>query len=751
MAFAFPLPWWLTVIATAAVVALGILAYRRTVVPIPTASRAALIALRILSLGLLIVLLARPVVERPPSDARDAVVAIVIDTSRSMRVADASGDTRIARARQVVEDTLMPALAERTAVEVFAAGDTTAPAALDGLDASARRSDLRAALTSVRERYRGRRLAGIVLVSDGGDTGQRLEIRDQGSEIGDRRSGGDALDVPVFTVGVGSPDGIPDREILSLTAGDPRVDQASVDLRVSAVSRRLGRAPMTIRLTANGRLVDSREITPAADGAPVDAAFTVFPDAQTATVYVAAVASADDEAVVDNNERRIVISPPGRRRRVLAVSGAPGYEHTFLLRALARDPALLVDSVVRQGQNDAGQDTFLVQATPDRAPGLSRGFPASRAALFGYDAVVLANVESDRLTGADLELIAAFVGERGGGLLLMGGRSLATRGFAGSPIDAALPVDLGDRDRSTLGLPPGMDRSATPHTVILTPEGRQHPVMRLPSGGDGVVRWEDLPALAAAAPLGGPRPGASVLAVTMTPSGAVTPLVATQPFGRGRSLIFGGEAAWRWRMQRPADDRTYELFWRQAVRWLAVPSPDPITVTTTELIEAGDVLSVVVDARDQEFRAVDGVTVNATLAGPNGTVPITFRAAGRAPGRFAGAQRLDVDGVYRLHVEASRGTTRLGDADRWIVVGDSSREFADPRLHARVLERLATETGGGYEHADDAGSLVPAIQAAAPRAAAPEWEDAWHRPWVLALLAALLSAEWMLRRRWGLR
>jgi hypothetical protein len=242
-----------------------------------------------------------------------------------------------------------------------------------------------------------------------------------------------------------------------------------------------------------------------------------------------------------------------------------------------------------------------------------------------------------------------------------------------------------------------------------------------------------------------------VLAVTMTPSGAVTPLVATQPFGRGRSLIFGGEAAWRWRMQRPADDRTYELFWRQAVRWLAVPSPDPITVTTTELIEAGDVLSVAVDARDEEFRAVDGVAVNATLAGPNGTVPLTFRADGRATGRFAGAQRLDVDGVYRLHVEASRGTTRLGDADRWIVVGGSSREFADPRLHARVLERLATETGGGYEHADDAGSLVPAIQAAAPRAAAPEWEDAWHRPWVLALLAALLSAEWVLRRRWGLR
>ena len=33
----------------------------------------------------------------------------------------------------------------------------------------------------------------------------------------------------------------------------------------------------------------------------------------------------------------------------------------------------------------------------------------------------------------------------------------------------------------------------------------------------------------------------------------------------------------------------------------------------------------------------------------------------------------------------------------------------------------------------------------------PEHRDLWHEPWAFALIVLLLSAEWILRRRWGLR
>ena len=88
---------------------------------------------------------------------------------------------------------------------------------------------------------------------------------------------------------------------------------------------------------------------------------------------------------------------PGRPRRILFVEGAPGFEHTFLRRAWQLDPSLEIDSVVRKGRDDQGQDTYYVQAASARTAALSTGFPASREALYAYDAVVLANANLDAL------------------------------------------------------------------------------------------------------------------------------------------------------------------------------------------------------------------------------------------------------------------------------------------------------------------------------------------------------------------
>ena len=67
----------------------------------------------------------------------------------------------------------------------------------------------------------------------------------------------------------------------------------------------------------------------------------------------------------------------------------------------------------------------------------------------------------------------------------------------------------------------------------------------------------------------GSRAGAQVLAVALTAGGTPQPLIAAQRYGQGRSMVFAGEASWRWRMQRPADDLSYERSggsWRDGSR-----------------------------------------------------------------------------------------------------------------------------------------------------------------------------------------
>jgi hypothetical protein len=52
---------------------------------------------------------------------------------------------------------------------------------------------------------------------------------------------------------------------------------------------------------------------------------------------------------------------------------------------------------------------------------------------------------------------------------------------------------------------------------------------------------------------------------------------------------------------------------------------------------------------------------------------------------------------------------------------------------------------------DQIGMLADALRAAAPAAHLAVRRDLWHNAWSLLLVIALLSGEWILRRRWGLR
>src|SRR3954470_10753811 len=450
MHFAYSFPWWLAVLLAAAIAAVVYGEYRRPLSPLSRRLRGVLVALRVLALVILVLCLFRPVAILPPAGTRDAVVPILVDTSRSMRLGDADGQARLARAAALLKNELGPALTAHFTTEIYTVGEALAPGKVDALSADARRSDLAGALASIRERVRGQRVAGIILLSDGGDTGAAHAAGAPGSSRSDRseglgRSAADAGGPPVFAVGIGSPDGPRDREVLGISTGDPRLDHASVDLHVSASSTGFGRAPFTLRVLRNGQVLDTRRIVPPADGSPVDQTFTVSPDPLNPTVYTADIPRDESETVAENNTRSVLVSPVGRKRRLLVLEGAPGHEHSFVTRAWAADPNLELDTVTRKGRNGEGVDTFFVQAGPGRSAALTGGFPARREQLYAYDAVVIANVEGDFFSRAQLGLTADFVAERGGGLLVMGGKSFAQRGLAGTPLEEVLPVEVNDR------------------------------------------------------------------------------------------------------------------------------------------------------------------------------------------------------------------------------------------------------------------------------------------------------------------
>jgi uncharacterized membrane protein len=737
--FAVTLPWWGYALTVIGAMALAWLAYARVPVKLTPASRATLTALRFATLMLLVVILLRPVVMVPPAAANNSLLPILVDVSRSMRLTDDGGPTRLDRAKAIVRD-LQARVSSEYRIELLTFGETLAAATeVDRLAATARRSDLSGALADLGERYRNQRVAGIIVLSDGGDTASQ------------EAKAGRAITAPILTVGIGGTELARDREVVNLTAGEPLLPGASIDLSVSATSAGFGTQPVELRVSANGRPVDMRRVTPSADGAPIHQVFTVSPDPDVPTVYTVEIPSASDELAAENNIRSVLVPPQTGRRKILMLEGAPGYEHTFLKRALGQDPGLDVDAVVRKGQNDDGRDTFYVQAAPSRMAALSSGYPSKRSELFAYDAVIFGNIEADFFTREQLALTSQFVAERGGGLLVLGARSFDRQGLAGTALEHALPVDLTDR-RGTITLASAAVTSSEPNTPALTMDGLMHPATRLSvTPEENRQKWAALPALASMAPVGGARPGAQVLAVALTAGGNPQPLIATQRYGQGRSVVFAGEASWRWRMMRPATDNSYETIWRQLARWITASAPGPVTIAPLSPTVPGMTDRISVFVRDEDFRPVANAEVAIQITAPNGEKrPLTAALSNPQEGRYAVSTRFDHAGVYRVEAIASRGATRVGTVSRPVLVGGVDLEMTQPRLNEAVLRRLSAETNGRYVSAGGADHLPSLLRESRADAGTPEQRDLWHNGWSLVMIVGLLATEWVMRRRAGL-
>ena len=735
VSFTNALPWWGALLIAGVMGVVAWLAYASSAVPRPR--RDALIALRFVTLAALVVFLWGPV--RVSNEGlRDVFVPVLVDVSRSMSIDDADGQRRIDRARDMLTRDLLPALSGQFRVEVLSFGERLRDVAPADLAATDRASDVSGALAAVRDRYHGRPVAGIVLLSDGGDTSS-VPVSDQPVP-------------PVFALGVGARTVGRDREVSSVTAAEAVADDSRIDLAVSAISHGTGTEPITLQLIENGKPIEVRRIAPAAEGVPVHTVFQVAPARGSAAVYSVEIPVVAGELVPENNSRSVLVQAPARQRHVLFVEGAPGFEHSFLKRAWAADPDLDVDSIVRKGKNEQGADTYYIQASQSRSNALASGFPAHAEDLFAYDAIVLANVESAQLTHEQLELTRAFVGQRGGGLLVLGAKSFVKPGFGETPLEEVLPLQLTDVGDAVVPASSsrGMNRTS------LTVAGESHPVMQLGSMLDETrKRWDSTPALASIVPLGGPRPGASVLAVAGGVGGGARALIAVQRYGEGRSLIFTGEGAWRWRMMLPSSDRSYDTFWRQALRWLAVSATDPVAIRLPASASPGDTVPVRILVRNGAFAPQTGATIGMQAISPSGRTESLHVTQSREPGDgdgvYIGRFRADAPGVYRFRADARSGSTALGSATAAMLVGGSDPEMSDPRMNQQMLQRLALGSGGRLMAPTDVAAIADQLRAAVPAARVAVTHELWHTGWSFAAILGLLVAEWLLRRRWGLR
>ncbi len=445
----------------------------------------------------------------------------------------------------------------------------------------------------------------------------------------------------------------------------------------------------------------------------------------------AAGAQAAQEKTRANNRAEVPLQVLDRKRRVLILDGRPRWETRYIHNHFDRDERWEARLVFDDFKRNAADGS------------LAKSFPATRDELLTFDLVILGDMAPNRLLPEQISWLVEFVEQRGGGLIFIDGARQHLRQWAAQK-DAAqlLPVSW------TANAPP----SASGHTWSLETE-IPTPAALLLSGSraSNTGLWSSLPPALWTAHVS-PIAGAQVVAELQAPAiGKPTPALVFRPAGAGAVLYLATDELWRWRYQ--VADLYHQRLWMQIAAWIAAP---PFQVETPQLGIGSDRLryqvgdqaeirvrlrnsdgSLPVDAAPVAYLTKNGETLGTIDLAPDPSHAGVYR--GLTPRLKEGGFEIAV--ARQASAERSMQRLHLRASDR------EDRELAQLTLNSSLLQSLAQTTGGQFLRESQAGDLPTLLKRADRKQSRISETLLWSSWWWLGVILALLTTEWLLRKR----
>ena len=708
--------------------------------------------LRVAALAVLMVCLFRPMLLLSAAVPQRNYVGVLIDDSRSMRIADKDGKPRsdwVEHEFGTQDSTLLKALRQKFTVRLFRFSSSAQRVdSARGLAFNSTETHLADAVEGARQTLEGVPLSGLIVLTDGADNSR--------APIGDELLSLRAKSVPIFTVGLGADHFDKDIEIRRVEASRTVLKGGSLVADLLIRQRGFGGTKVPLVVEDGGRIISRDSITLPPDGDVAPVRVTVVANDPGPRNITFRIPVQPGEQVEQNNAQQALVEVRDAREKILYLEGEPRSEMRFIRAAVAADSNLQLVALQRTAP---GKFYRVDIDTPDE---LASGFPKSRAELFHYRAIILGTIEASFFTHDQLAMLADFVNVRGGGSLFLGGRrSFAEGGYAGTPLADVMPVVVtGDAVADSMTFFANLK-------VALTPAGASHAVAQIAeSPSASIARWKSLPHVTSVNRIRQVKPGAvTLISGSIAPDGRAgepgaplrdyeQPVLVYQHYGRGLAIAFPIQDSWLWQMDpaSPAEDQTFSRFWRQTIRWLVGDVPEKVVVSLpTDQANPRAPINVRATVADSLFIARNDAKVTAHVSSDSGVsrdLPLDW--AIDRDGEYRAAFTPDTPGLYTIKVTAALPSGATISDTTYLRVADLNTEYYDAEMRAPLLQRIATETGGRFYRPANAKTLPEDVALSKHGVTVVNQMDLWDMPAIFLLLVALVSAEWSYRKARGL-
>lgn len=759
-------------------------------------ARLVLGGLRIGLVALVLVLLNRPVLMVTTSRTEPSVMAVLMDDSASMRIKDVSGagvreaqpgggPTRLDAARGLLtasDDALLKRLervhtlrfyrfdrnaypvgpTQTTTLTAKEAADKTDPnaplaEALRQIKPDGQSTQVVSSLLTVLDDLEGQRLAGVVVMTDGRET---------------PRSADEAMirtlmdhHVKVYPVAMGGDKSPPN---IYLTAVNPldvafKGDIVAVTVTLGGTGYEAGHpVRLILKDKATGQPLKGPDGQPAektvhlpGNKTPLVEEVLFQPDRVGLLNFDVVAEKQPGELDDKDNVLPASVDVVDSSINVLYVEGYPRWEYRYIKNEMIRDKTVNISCLLTSadvGFIQEGNDPIPAEGADvgKKFPGRITRFPESIEELMPYDVVLFGDVDPRQFTDRQLQLISDFVSKRGGGFGMISGPRYSPIAYRNSPLEAVLPVNISrvQPDDPTQTITEGF-------RPVLTPAGEASTIYRFFQDKARTRKFmkDEIQPLFWYCRGVTRKSIAQVFAehpLDVGPDGQKAPLLVVGRFGAGRTLFSAIDDSWRWRFY--TGESVFDTYWVQQLRYLArgkkIGSRDAELIVDRPTYQAGEEVHIGYRVYNPMLLQQLPPEIGVQIRGAEDGGVIAEQKMQRQetqPDYYSATFVADRPGVFQAYVSSAAGEQR-----RQFAVAVPQLEMDDAAVNHTLLNRLAADTGGKTLTLADAPAQLAAIPSLERTVNQHSSSPLWHGWAALSIFVLLITAEWVLRKAYGM-
>lgn len=714
--------WLLFIILMLLSIGFSIYNYRQTIPPISERKKVILISLRSIGLGLLLFILFEPILTMITGKEEPPVLAVLLDNSQSVAMADASGSRKISYLKAIDESDFQSLDEKQLDVNLFDSEvKTITEFTKNNLDFKGQLTDISLGLKEVMGKVDDKNIQAVLLISDGAfNTGTNPIYT------------ADVLGKPVFVIGIGDSIEPKDLSIQSILTNDIVYVDNPVPVNVNIKSSGYETGEIKVELFDNETVIGTQMFNINPDRQEFTAIFEYKPKVDGVRKLTAKVNSLPNEITLKNNSKSEYIEVLKNKRKISIFASSPSPDVSFVRNALLDENGTEVKSFVQKNNIEFYEANPTEKDFKETEIYVLIGFPGNNTSPS-----IMQSIRNELDKGKSLFFIAS--------------KDINYNNLR--IIEDELPF---------------VTTSTKPMEFLVIPDVNlnavSNPLLRITGNTEDLKYWTQLPPIFRTETFVKVKPESEVISTMKINNVPLKePLILSRSVGNKKSVAVLGYGIFRWKLLGYASDNArgkkdtpdlFTYFIQNTAKWLSVDIENKFVDirTTKKFYSSSEKVYFIAQIYDKSFNPVENASVSLMIKGAGESKELILNSMGN--GRYTGEIEGLAEGGYFFSGDAIVNGSKLGTDNGRFSVGELGLEYQNMTMNVPLLRSIAERTGGKFYLPKNANKFLEDLKKAKsfrPISITEKSElTLWNLPWVITIAIICLSVEWFIRKRAGM-